>query len=132
MKRALLDTNILIEYFLNNREILACLADTEELILSPVVLGEFRAGLERGGIDLQGPLHTFLAHPFVRQVSLLPEVSEQYALLFAYLRGIGHPIPTNDLWIAAHALSLGAPLMTLDRHFVAIPNLRLCYPVQNP
>ncbi|MEI8139196.1 MAG: PIN domain-containing protein [bacterium] len=33
------------------------------------------------------------------------------------------PIPTNDIWIAATALELGASLITYDAHFATIPGL---------
>ena len=35
----------------------------------------------------------------------------------------GNPIPTNDIWIAAAALSLGASLLTGDSHFEKINGL---------
>ena len=33
------------------------------------------------------------------------------------LKAKGNPIPTNDVWIAAHALETGADLVSADRHF---------------
>ena len=33
------------------------------------------------------------------------------------LRAKGRPIPTNDIWIAAHAMETGADLVSADRHF---------------
>jgi tRNA(fMet)-specific endonuclease VapC len=32
-------------------------------------------------------------------------------------------MPTNDIWIAAHALESGAELLTFDRHFESIDGL---------
>ncbi len=37
----------------------------------------------------------------------------------------GHPIPINDVWIAAHTLEAGAILVTYDAHFTAVPGLRI-------
>lgn len=34
----------------------------------------------------------------------------------AALRKKGRPVPTNDAWIAAHALETGAHLVSFDRH----------------
>ena len=34
-------------------------------------------------------------------------------------------IPTNDIWIAAHAFESGAELLTLDRHFFNVDGLVL-------
>jgi len=42
-----------------------------------------------------------------------------------YLRKIGAPIPTNDLWIAALARQHRLPLFSLDAHFAAVPGLVL-------
>ncbi|MBQ7667054.1 MAG: PIN domain-containing protein, partial [Kiritimatiellae bacterium] len=44
------------------------------------------------------------------------------------LSAAGNRIPTNDIWIAAHALELGATLVTTDPHFKAIPLLDVLYP----
>jgi predicted nucleic acid-binding protein len=41
----------------------------------------------------------------------------------AHLRERGHPIPTNDLWIAACALCADARLLTSDTRFAAVPGL---------
>ena len=36
---------------------------------------------------------------------------------------MGTPIPTNDIWIAATALALGAFVATVDPHFSKIAGL---------
>ena len=36
---------------------------------------------------------------------------------------MGWPIPSNDMWIAAHALESGAELLSADEHFEAIEGL---------
>ena len=50
--------------------------------------------------------------------------ADSYALVYAGLRRKSRPIPTNDLWIAASALELGAALLTRDAHFAQIDGLR--------
>jgi len=60
-------------------------------------------------------------------VDVLPvtaKTADSYALVYAGLRRKGQPIPTNDLWIAASALELGAALLTRDAHFSQIDGLR--------
>ena len=39
------------------------------------------------------------------------------------LRRKGRPIPTNDIWIAAHAMESGADLVSADRHFEEVDGL---------
>ena len=45
------------------------------------------------------------------------------AALRKKVRKKGRPIPTNDVWIAAHALESGAELISYDRHFEFIDGL---------
>jgi predicted nucleic acid-binding protein len=52
------------------------------------------------------------------------ETAENFGLIKAALRNSGRSIPTNDIWIAAHALEAGAVLVTYDSHFLAVPGLR--------
>jgi predicted nucleic acid-binding protein len=44
-------------------------------------------------------------------------------------RRVGHALPepvhTNDLWIAASAVNIGAPLLTADAMFDSVPGLTL-------
>ncbi|MFQ5740382.1 MAG: PIN domain-containing protein [Acidobacteriota bacterium] len=42
----------------------------------------------------------------------------------AKLRHKGKPIPINDVWVAAGALSRNATLVTNDAHFVHVEGLR--------
>ena len=42
---------------------------------------------------------------------------DRYARIAAALRAKGRPIPTNDVWIAAHAMETGADLVSADGHF---------------
>lgn len=52
--------------------------------------------------------------------------AEHYAQLRADLERRGTPIGSNDLFIAAHARSLGATLVTDNiREFSRVPNLRV-------
>lgn len=38
------------------------------------------------------------------------------------------PIPTNDVWIAAHAMETGSDLISFDRHFAHVPGLAWVLP----
>ncbi|WP_375340510.1 PIN domain-containing protein [Plectonema radiosum] len=40
------------------------------------------------------------------------------------LRIKGHPLPENDIWIAAIALQYNLMLVTRDAHFLEIENLQ--------
>lgn len=44
-------------------------------------------------------------------------------MIVSGLKKNGRPIPTNDIWIAAHALALGVDLLSSDEHFSEIDGL---------
>ena len=44
--------------------------------------------------------------------------------MFVQLKRAGTPIPDNDLWIAALAMEHDLALVTRDRHFDKVPQLR--------
>ena len=54
------------------------------------------------------------------------EVGATYGTLRAHLEKLGTPIGNNDLWIAAHALTLGVTLVSNNtREFERVPRLKL-------
>lgn len=99
-----------------------------EMILVPtIVLGELLSGFALGARHEQNRLELagFLAQPRVRLLSIGHLTAERYAVLLVYLRKIGKPIPTNDLWIAASTWENGGLLLTADSHFENIPQIIL-------
>ena len=55
-----------------------------------------------------------------------PAVGSTYGTLRAHLERLGTPIGNNDLWIAAHALTLGVSLVSNNmREFERVPKLKL-------
>ncbi len=123
-----LDTCFLIDYQREAKrkqpgralQFLAAHAD-EALQMSVIAWGDFLAGFEDPG------------HPFVGfaydKLELLPvteQVAGTYRELFRRLKASGELIGANDLWIAAHALSLGRPLVSrYGSDFERIPGLEL-------
>lgn len=52
------------------------------------------------------------------------ETAEHYGIIRCFLEKQGQPIGNNDLWIAAHALSLNIVLVTNNtKEFIRVPNL---------
>jgi tRNA(fMet)-specific endonuclease VapC len=88
-----------------------------QLAVSAVTEGELRYGLARK------PEATALAQRvegFLRHVSVLPwdaPAAQRYGDLRATLESRGTPLASLDTLIAAHALALGATLVTNDRAF---------------
>lgn len=94
------------------------------LVTSSVVQYELLFGLARHGT-------TRLQTAYDIQMNKLPvlpldeTVGPYYARLRAHLEKAGTPIGANDTLIAAHALALGATLVTADAEFGRVPDLAL-------
>ena len=126
-RRLVLDTNAYSNLFRGNTEILDALGEAEEVCIPVTVLGELLAGFRMGTREARNrrELRDFLAKPSVRVLPTNEEVADQYSLLVRDLKAAGRKIPTNDVWIAAHALVAGGALLTSDAHFQSVPGLRV-------
>lgn len=124
MKRCL-DTCAYSRLMLAEPAVRACMEEADVLIMPVVVLGELHAGFEAGtrAVENENRLFSFLELPGVRVQDITWDIARRYAILVNELRRKGTPIPTNDIWIAATALELGARLITYDGHFRTIPGL---------
>jgi tRNA(fMet)-specific endonuclease VapC len=127
MKTVLLDTNAVSALFNGDAQILDYLAVAERVCMSTVVIGELQAGFYMGSKvrENQANLDSLLSKPTVEILPVTAETSDYYGRLVAALRKAGHPIPVNDLWIAAQTLEQGAILITYDKHFHHVPGLRV-------
>ena len=124
--RVVLDTNRLVDLFQGDRPLAELLATCDEVWIPLIVLGEFQAGILGGsrGQHNVALLHTLLAKPTAGLLVPTRETADHYARLFVQLRRAGTPIPDNDLWIAALVLQHDLTLITRDKHFESIPQLR--------
>ena len=60
----------------------------------------------------------------LRSLSLDSLAAEHYAKIRLALNQKGHPIPENDMWIAAICRAHDVLLLTFDKHFAEIPDLQ--------
>ena len=96
-----------------------------QLAVSTVTEGELRFGAAR--LPHATRLHALIEDFFLR-VSILPWDSAaalHYGHLRASLERDGRPMGNLDTMIAAHALALGATLVTNDRAFTRIKKLKI-------
>ena len=110
----LLDTNIVIAHFRNDRDITTHLAATHAICMPWVVLGELHYGALRAQ---RREAQLALIRDFLMStVLLLPDqnISEMYGQVKAELAEMGRMIPDNDIWIAAVARQYDLPLVTRD------------------
>jgi predicted nucleic acid-binding protein len=127
VKRLLLDTSAYSALLRGHGGIKTLVQRAEEIILTPVVLGELHAGFRAGQHRRKNEheLEELLASPRVSVVAVDEETAEHYAAIVHSLRVAGKPIPTNDIWIAASAMQFGLTLVSTDRHFEQVPQV-LC------
>lgn len=123
--KLLLDTNAYTAFMLGNIEVVKQVRTAESIIMSPFVIGELLYGF-RSGNRLESNLanlQAFLANIYVQESSVSALTADRYSRIAAALRKKGKPLPSNDIWIAAHTLELGAELLSQDKHFAEIDSL---------
>jgi tRNA(fMet)-specific endonuclease VapC len=125
----LLDTNICI-YIARSRPTTVARrfarAAPGSLGISIITWGELCFGAAKSS---DPPRAHSLLEQFSSIVAVLPlsaAAGQHYGLVRAALERAGTPIGNNDLWIAAHALALGVPLVSNNlREFERVPGLKL-------
>ena len=123
--RVLLDSNAYSRLMRGDDQTAAVVRDATEILMSAVVIGELLYGFRNGSrFDRNvADLRSFLDNPYVSFVPVGPISADRYSRIAAALRAKGNPIPTNDVWIAAHAMETGADLVSADRHFEAVDGI---------
>jgi tRNA(fMet)-specific endonuclease VapC len=120
----ILDTNALSAVADNDPVAVRIFSQAEGIELPVIVLGEYRFGIAHS--RRRNEYEKWLAQ-LIAATRVLPvdhETSSHYALIRAELKKAGHPTPSNDLWIAALSRQHGLPLMSQDRHFDSVRELK--------
>ena len=117
--RILLDSNAYSAFMRGNHQVRDLIHAAEEVLFSAVVVGEQLFGFRQGAHFEQNlaELRSFLERPYVSFVPVGPVTADRYSRVMSGLKAEGRPIPTNDVWIAAHAMETGADLVSADGHF---------------
>ena len=117
--RILLDTDAYSAFMRGHEGVVARVRQAERVLLSAVVAGELLFGFRSGSRYERNrkTLDAFLANPYVELLPVTWTTAERFGRIAAALRVKGRPIPTNDIWIAAHAMETGADLLSFDEHY---------------
>lgn len=123
--RLAVDTNAVIAYREGIVTVCTLIEMADILFLPVVVMGE----LFYGALNSAKPKKNEQAvHKLSTQFVLVPideAIAIRYATIRLKLKKMGHPIPENDIWIAATCLELGISLLTRDGHFDYIHGLEV-------
>lgn len=120
----ILDTNA-ISALLDGDTALQMLLDAADRHHLPAIaLGEYRYGLKssRHRRTLEALLDELESESFT--VTLNAATARHYADIRNELKLAGHPIPENDIWIAALGRQHRLPIVTRDEHFDAVTGIR--------
>ncbi|MCK4761140.1 MAG: type II toxin-antitoxin system VapC family toxin [Candidatus Aminicenantes bacterium] len=130
MKKILVDTNIYSDAMRGKPYAIDIFKRNEQLLFSPVVIGELLAGFKRGKQEEKNKrqLKKFLAKERIFELIISSDTSEFYAFILEQLKKQGTPIPTNDIWIAASAMENGAAVATRDEHFLKVRGIMIVFP----
>ena len=123
--RISIDTSAYSEFERSPEILRATIEVADEVWFCPVVIGELHAGFISGSRRLANlkRLDAFLSRPGIYVGFIDSLTAECYATIATHLRQRGTPLPTNDIWIAAHALQHDLQVITLDAHFLEIPQI---------
>ena len=125
----MLDTNICI-YIIKKKPVVV-FEKFEQLPIGSVAMSLITYGeLEYGALRSNNSEKALnVLEELVNYIPVLPsgiEVAKEYAGIRADLASKGTPIGNNDLWIAAHARSLGHTLVSNNiKEFERVENLQL-------
>ncbi|MDM8545683.1 type II toxin-antitoxin system VapC family toxin [Candidatus Venteria ishoeyi] len=128
--KLMLDTNTYSALMKNDQAVVNIVRCVEKIFLSDIVIGELLYGFRNGNRFSQNhqQLNSFLANPFVQELVVERDTADRYSRILIALRKKGKPIPSNDLWIAAHAMQKGCELLSYDKHFSHVDGLAWLHP----
>lgn len=123
--KLLLDTNAYSAMVHQHEMVQDHVRRARSIVFSAVVVGELLHGF-RGGSKFNWNLHElrrFLAQPETTLLHVTWDTADRYSRIIDSLQRKGKPIPSNDVWIAAHAMETGADLISFDQHFAQVDGL---------
>lgn len=120
----ILDTNSLSAIADNEAAAVRIFSQAASIELPVIALGEYRFGIgqSRRRSEYEEWLRELVGA--TRVLAIDDETTRHYAQIRAELKKAGHPVPSNDLWIAALARQHRLSLMSQDKHFDTVRDLQ--------
>jgi tRNA(fMet)-specific endonuclease VapC len=129
--KRLLDTNAYAALKRGHEGVAGLVRESTEVVFSTIVIGELLFGFRNGARTERNirELDELLSDVRVTVLPVSRTTADRFSRVAASLRRAGTPIPTNDIWICAHAFESGAELVTFDGHFEKVQGLVWTRPV---
>lgn len=123
--RILLDTNAYSALFRGEETVATRVRHADHVLMSTIVVGELLFGFRYGRHyeANRRELEEFLGSAYVTLLPVTFVTCDRFSRIAAALRQKGRPIPTNDIWIAAHSMESGADLLSFDHHFKEVEGI---------
>jgi len=121
----LLDTNIIVALFKNDDNVRNQIAASPEVFVPAIAMGELYYGAQHSAhIEKNmNQVREFATNSTVLACDVA--TAEHYGQIKNELKTKGHPLPENDVWIAAIAKQHSLTVVTRDQHFKEIEGLHL-------
>lgn len=122
--KMIVDTNALSAAADGDPAVVSILARADQMAIPVIVLGEYRYGIAQSKrrTSYEGWLTGLLQDCYVLDIT--EATTQYYAEIILELKRKGKPIPTNDLWIAALCRQHSLPLLSRDRHFEFVGQIK--------
>lgn len=124
-EKFLVDTNVIIRFFKGETELFNLFDNLENIFVSSVSVGELMYGAE---LSARSDFNRENYFCFCESLNVIVpdlEISKMYGKIKKQLKYGRHPIPENDIWIAATAAAVNLTLITADSDFETISGLRI-------
>jgi tRNA(fMet)-specific endonuclease VapC len=123
--KRLLDTNAYAALKRGHPGVAELVRQSSELAFSMIVVGELLFGFRNGARAERNirELDELLADDRVNVLPVSRTTADRFSRIASALRRAGTPIPSNDIWIAAHVFESAAELVTFDAHFAKVAGL---------
>ena len=118
MIRVLIDTSAYSAFMRGHSLCKRAIQEADEIVLTPVILGELHAGFLRGKLKDKNhqELQAFLSSPCVNVVNLDESTLERYAVILHSLWQAG-TLSHNDIWIDCQCDAHGLRVLTTNAHY---------------
>ena len=119
----ILDTNALSAWLDGDSAISEVLDQASALLLSPIVLGEYRFGIQASRHRKDYQERISLIEEDLPTLGIDANTAVHNAQLRQELKSQGTPIPWHDVWIAAQTRQHSLMILSRDAHFDAVSGI---------